>query len=815
MRLASKIDNLTRRLQRRRLVAAACWATAILIATALGLAACDRLLGVADSWGRAILTAALASACFFVARRVWRSVLSRPVDSMKIASRIERHRPELRDMITSSLEFSQQARDDPFAGSESLRRAVVIHTSVELEDLDWQQFVPRRPLRRAMLVAGGMLLVVGLLSWWAPQSLGIGLARLLNPMSDSEWPRTHQKFVALPPEIKNLQIKVHPPAYTGLPSRPLGKNGRVLAGSGLQLSAECDQPLASVVLRGERGLTISATLHPTNKQFHISQNIWRAEASDLFSLELTTKQSTATCRATVPQQFTLKVIPDHPPQVQISQPKTSLSVTPAAVVPLVITATDDLAIRNIKLIFRHADRPQQDDQTISLFQNSNPQGPRQQQLEYLWQLEPLSLRPGAVLEIHAQATDYQPSTGKMRYPLRIRIVSLQDLLREISTEDLRLLATLERLLHEQTELRGLVLQWSQEQDRPWPEVFRVVSARQRQMTTALADPQGGVLRALEELITVYSRNQLDRQASINCLQALHELLSVLVAKPLRDTQRLLGQLRRESRRPTAADIAALAERQQAAMKTLQQAIESLSQENELARFESNLARIEARQQELAERSLREILNSQSPAKTNEQASLAQRQLSRRFAKLVLQMSRATENQSINSASLSETVSLARDLGVQAMMRTAADHLAKQQIGKASALQQKARDHLRQLRERLIQGNAGEQKPGNVNTPKTGDPKNASATDPGNQPEGSGEAGTKPNASSSLTRPTRNSPTEKTASQLINDLWGNLPPRQREQILQPLGETFLPKYAEEIQAYFRELAQPASETKDSP
>ena len=43
--------------------------------------------------------------------------------------------------------------------------------------------------------------------------------------------------------------------------------------------------------------------------------------------------------------------------------------------------------------------------------------------------------------------------------------------------------------------------------------------------------------------------------------------------------------------------------------------------------------------------------------------------------------------------------------------------------------------------------------------------------------------------------------------LVKDLWGNLPQRQREEILQPLSEEFLPKYASEIEAYFRALADP--------
>jgi len=46
-----------------------------------------------------------------------------------------------------------------------------------------------------------------------------------------------------------------------------------------------------------------------------------------------------------------------------------------------------------------------------------------------------------------------------------------------------------------------------------------------------------------------------------------------------------------------------------------------------------------------------------------------------------------------------------------------------------------------------------------------------------------------------------------ARDLVRDLWGHLPERQRPQILQPLSAEFLPKYAIEIEAYYRQLAEP--------
>ena len=46
---------------------------------------------------------------------------------------------------------------------------------------------------------------------------------------------------------------------------------------------------------------------------------------------------------------------------------------------------------------------------------------------------------------------------------------------------------------------------------------------------------------------------------------------------------------------------------------------------------------------------------------------------------------------------------------------------------------------------------------------------------------------------------------------MKELWGHLPERSREQLLQSFSEEFLPKYEREIQQYYQRL----SEDQDNP
>ena len=48
--------------------------------------------------------------------------------------------------------------------------------------------------------------------------------------------------------------------------------------------------------------------------------------------------------------------------------------------------------------------------------------------------------------------------------------------------------------------------------------------------------------------------------------------------------------------------------------------------------------------------------------------------------------------------------------------------------------------------------------------------------------------------------------------LLKDVWGELPPRLRQQMLQSSVEKFVPKYEFEIEEYFKTLAEQQQEQR---
>jgi hypothetical protein len=164
------------------------------------MAAMDWLLGVYHLLGRVALTALFVAALVGILRWARASVRGRTTP-LNVALDLERLHPEHRGLLASGLEFSQQEGDDPTAGSLELRRAVVLRASLAAGELDLEALAPQQPLRRAAVAALVALLLLAVPSAVAPQSVATGVVRLVNPLSDAEWPRRHDLTFVDPPAL--------------------------------------------------------------------------------------------------------------------------------------------------------------------------------------------------------------------------------------------------------------------------------------------------------------------------------------------------------------------------------------------------------------------------------------------------------------------------------------------------------------------------------------------------------------------------------------------------------------------------------------
>lgn len=130
------------------------------------------------------------------------------LDVPRLAHRLERHFPELREQLSSAVNFVHQ----PDAGSPALVQHMLHQTDRLLENLKLEQAVSAKPLAtRGILLGAGVLALAGL-ALAAPSWLRTGVHRYLAPYGPVEWPRS----VSIVPLTGDLTVAVGESATLGM-----------------------------------------------------------------------------------------------------------------------------------------------------------------------------------------------------------------------------------------------------------------------------------------------------------------------------------------------------------------------------------------------------------------------------------------------------------------------------------------------------------------------------------------------------------------------------------------------------------------------
>jgi hypothetical protein len=156
-------------------------------------------LGWIDYWGRfrdrGILTlfafvvlTVLAWTGYLAVRRL----LGARLGDANVALHVEACFPEVKDRLTSAVEFLRQAEGDALAGSAAMRRAAIAQATAASEELDFRAAIDNRPALRAALAALAVGLVAVCLVVKDASAARTALSRLAFPLGTTEWPqRTH------------------------------------------------------------------------------------------------------------------------------------------------------------------------------------------------------------------------------------------------------------------------------------------------------------------------------------------------------------------------------------------------------------------------------------------------------------------------------------------------------------------------------------------------------------------------------------------------------------------------------------------------
>jgi hypothetical protein len=499
-----------------------------------------------------------------------------------------------------------------------------------------------------------------------------------------------------------------------------------------------------------------------------------------------------------------------------------------------------------------------------------PPASRLAEVQFAWEVAfaTLGIAPGQTVVLRAVAHDYAGQRTDSEQLLLVDVVSAGQLQQMLGS---RLAAALERLrqaLTAQRENLRIASGWEAAGAVPLVERAREIRAatlRQYQVDALLVEEPAGLSSQLKRWIAACDRNrslrvdgydrvallvdELSRLAAENLPQA-HRALEALAGQPYEGNPQQPGDLEPAVRVDTLVDR--IKREQTIVERVLDQALADLQPWELLARLREEVLAMAAQQQRIQQNAHRLAVQSFQPDHERDTTELiaegtriAEQQLQQAMElddwlqRLDQRIAAGHPEQDLVRPRLQAARDVAGQTQVQRTQRQASRNLRSRRWARANQEAEDAVAALRNMARVLAERTADERSGGNTSdAPDTdparqpkpagkqdddarGDPATeTSATPPPGtctggqctrppgqegQPDSGNPQGTSPGQASG--GPSGEALDATLAQRLVQGLWGELPARERQSLLQPLGAEFVPKYAAATRQYFRRLAEP--------
>lgn len=536
----------------------------------------------------------------------------------------------------------------------------------------------------------------------------------------------HSLQVVEPARITDFHVTVQPPAYSGIaPASLSGGPVRVLAGSQLAITGRTTRPMDSVRVYigvGDTVEMIDAEVAERDATFAITSLPTDAPGKGQYWVELIEADGVVSGGGT---RASWEVVPDHAPTVTLLAPTPEMYFTPTAIVPIRVTATDDVAIQRLQL--------QIGTTTIPLFVGSEEPAARGdlpahadvREITRELDLREFQLAPSDSLELVFLASDYKPQASDP-VTRTITIISREDFDYRSQESQKLLLVRLAEALRLQRATRSQVTSLQTQLDTVGAlsdddaSLLRASELQQQQVARLLDNRPGGAAQLVGELIAALNSNQLAGSDAALRMERLANTLDLVNRERLPNLQ---SEFVRATKAARVADegndietlLTSVGGRQDAVAADLQSMIEQLAQWDDYRRFAQEVAKLLRDQQELSTRvgelttigQRFESLSTQQRADL-ERAAGEQLELARRLDRLQTEMDRLREKigQSDPSAAatLSEAIREAAANGIAEQMRGIGNDVARNRLGNAGQAQGEVEQALKQVLGALTESN---------------------------------------------------------------------------------------------------------------
>ena len=540
-----------------------------------------------------------------------------------------------------------------------------------------------------------------------------------------------QLEIVEPPKVVELQIKVQPPAYSGLAAREEGRVVKALVGSHIRIQGRLDKQITTAAARSEaKELALpQVAISPDGLSFTAggASSPWIALRSGTLWFDLTDEHGLVFGRDT---RIELHAVTDSAPAVAWETPPDHSLVTPRAIVPVKALVKDDLAIRGIQLRFLRPGASDQE-QVVDLFAGAQPAAASgrmgegdSRTIDYAWDLAQLgNLNAGDVLAVRLTAEDYKPqlATTVVR---RLTIVTEEELENRVAQRQGTIVTQMAEALRNQRQVREQVtaietrLQEAAGLEPGDLNHLQSAQLNQRQVEKLLGGEAEGVEGLIVAALAELEVNRVGSQAAATRLNELLTKVLELNRGPLPAIEQELTQAFKAAGEPAGAAgvlerLRGAGQQQDEVIAVLEGMLGALAEWDSFSRLAREIGQIRTDEVALAEET--ELLRlklvataADAPPAADRDAArkLSQRQLelARRLDKIQSRMEemlvRLEASDPLTAGTLADALDAARRLAVGGRMREAAAQLAEVRLGPAHQTEQAAIDGLKQLLEML-------------------------------------------------------------------------------------------------------------------
>ena len=382
---------------------------------------------------------------------------------------------------------------------------------------------------------------------------GVRLTTLYDVSSGAVRSNAYRLTVIDRPVVTRLRVMLVPPAYTGLPTQQLDDNiGDItaLAGTRASLTVEATRDLAeaSLVFDDSTALLLSTQGTTATGSMVLRRNC-------RYHIHLRDREGTANAD---PVEYTVRILPDGPPEVEILVPGRNLDVTDNTSLDLVIKIADDYGFSRLRLAYKLIQsKYEQPPEKFTFVDIPLPRSPGLEALvPYTWKLTSLGLVPEDVVSYYAEVFDNDRVNGPksaVSETYTLRLPSMEEVFRDVDQQHGASLEGMKEALTKAEEARksmeDLRQQLRKEQEKlDWQDQKKAESVvkKYEEIQKAVQDVSTSIRQMIDEM----QKNQVLSQETLEKYQELQQLMEQLnspeLAEALKRLQQSMQQLSPEA-----------------------------------------------------------------------------------------------------------------------------------------------------------------------------------------------------------------------------------------------------------------------------